>query len=231
MRSLLLISLLASSCALSPGAPQGTVVGERVMEATIPIESEGVSFIGMARYPRQSSRHFTFRLPKGTQYALLSTCGRRQTFVSPPEVFKLHFIPNKAEDSRWSRSDSCPLELLAIDAQGREHWAVVDIGDDSSLEARVDCGTDAPYKANFSTCQSGTGVIMVISFMQPVRPFSSSLLPSCPAPQPGGKLSSDEGRVWEVALGSDLCVYGFMDPSYARHRLTTRGWDDVGIYR
>lgn len=229
---LISLSLLLSSCALSQGITSpGSAPSTRVREATIPIESEGVRFVGMGHYPRQTSRHITFTLPKGAQYALLSTCGRKEKWVNPPEQFKLHFIPNRAEDSRWGRSDSCPLELLAIDSQGREHWAVVDIGDDSSLEARVDCDTHPPYRAKFSTCQTGVGILMVVSFDKPVRPYSSALLPSCPAPQPGHKLNIDQGRVWEVSVGRDLCVYGFVDATYARHRLTTRGWDDVGIYR
>ena len=221
----LLLSLLLSSC--QPNAPVQT----SVKRAAIKFNVDGVYFEGMGHVSRKSSLKIGLNLPKNTQYGLLSTCARDVLYENPPQYLEFRYIPTKAESSRFSRSQSCLLEFLAIDAKGNEHWAVLDFGDSSTLEAEVDCGAQPTRKEKgFSTCQGRTGKFLIISFQTQVRPYVSTL-PGCPQPREGHVFSFDRAKVWEVPFGSGMCVYGFMESQGARHRLTTRGWDDVAIYR
>ena len=230
MRAVLALALTACT----PLGPVQKLPGgsTRVVEATIPISSREGAFVGFAKYPRQTSRKLTFTLPDNTEYLMMSSCARHQTVKAPGRQYTLEYIPTRAESSRFSRSQSCPLEIMAIDNQGREHWGVVDFGDDSTLEARIDCNMTPPHTAKgFSICQVDVGKLMMISFDDVVIPYSSELLPECPAPTPGHKFGFQEGKIWEVTIGPDLCVYGFVNKDRKRHRLTTRGWHDAGVYR
>lgn len=228
----LLATLLLSSCVVPQDNLGGGSLGkDQVLEATLPFVANGEQFIGTGRIKRSSYYNLTFELPEKTQYLLLSTCASDVKFVNPGREQSWRWVPTNAESSRWSRSQSCVLEALAIDQQGREHWGVLDISDNSTLEATVHCER-ATYKApGTSFCQGRMGKFSLIEFATAVEPVSSSLLPDCPAPRPGHLFNVDEGRVWEVPYGRDLCVYGFFAPDGQRHRHTTRGWERVGIYR
>jgi len=189
------------------------------------------SHTGVATLKRQTSRKFTFQLPKGTQELYLSTCHRELPFWKPAEAFVYNYVPALAltANEPLEYAGNCMLVATAITQRGKVLRALVSFSGDETAKARVYCDSENGVEATgHFLCQArgpssagSTGSVQALVFDKQMH---ATWKDSC-APL---RTKDNKGFVLELAAG--LCTYAFQSFDKSEwFRLTTYGYTQISL--
>jgi len=183
-------------------------------------------------------------IPWAPRYEITILPRAEMTMVAFVTSARSHIFTPKAKGWTWGSDNSfeyvnpdngvgayIPSELeknspLQIDAYSKEtgqhSWAFMDFCDPANkLDATLVCNGGVVESKNgcgVSTCQSRSGLLQKISFLEPVYADPDK---ECALPK-----QKDNGYTWELHTGQ--CVYAFVGrDSLAVHRATFIGYEGI----
>jgi hypothetical protein len=193
-------------------------------KATLRFATELGAHVGIANLPRQTSRKFSFQLPKGTEELHISSCHREVSFWRPAENLVWNYIPATAftAPEPVEYSGNCMLSFTAITNKGKTLRGLVAFSGDETATAKIFCNEQNGFDAaGFYLCQARESQIQALAFSQQMH---ATWKDGC-AP-----LRSQDNRSFVLNLSAGLCVYAFQSFDRSQwFRLQTFGYSIVSL--
>jgi hypothetical protein len=194
-----------------------------VEKASIRFETETLNVAsrhtGTATLKRQTSRKFTFKIPKNADSAYLQTCHRSASWYKPPEALTYNYVPALAlfSPDPLEYAGNCLMTLTVITAEAKVQRAIVSFSGDETAPATVFCDTENSAKVSgHYLCQAHHNSVQAVIFDQP---FHATWKDNC------NPLSTKDNKGFALNLSPGLCVYAFQSFDKSKwFRLTTYGW-------
>lgn len=212
MKKLLLVLLLTGCATAMETSQNPTTVYQKDMRLRV----DGVKLDGgVYVFPRKSNYAVRADLYRRALVFKITSCHREWVLSEPGSNVDFDYTPMSGIEDRGL----CPLELGAFDLKGQHTWAYIDFLGDESLTAALSCNGKFASIKGVSICQSHSGLIQQIQFMEPVEVYSTE---NC------AKADSNDKKTFTMSISHGKCVYLFKGAKDI-HRLTTIGYDDTLI--
>lgn len=182
------------------------------------------SHIGIATLKRQTSRRFTFQLPKETQELHLTTCHRELSFWKPSLALTWNYIPALALSAPEpvEYAGNCLLIATAITNRGKVLRGIVSFSGDENGKAKVYCDVENGIDAQgHFMCQGRAALSQALVFDKQMHATWKN---NC------GALRTNDNRGFSWELSPGLCTYAFLSfDKTESFRLTTYGYSSISL--
>lgn len=192
-------------------------------------DDEEIKFCGTGVLPFQEVYDLEVQSYGKLNFFALTTCHEEDTTENPDKgIFKKNGKIKIQYQPTLEVGKACPLYISAYDRAQRHGFGILVFENPRyKLDAKLKCNGYITENHGVSICQSRKGLIQEIAFKEEVttvKPVvgAADKKISCPV------LKSSDNKVFEFALPSRECIYGFIGKKSKKiHQFYSAGYEEI----